>query len=70
MVSTKVRCSMEQSEARNVAIRQAEIAEIELLFIDLQALQPVQLVKMGEFEPLRSHRFQWRSSPQKVNLIR
>jgi hypothetical protein len=42
---------------RNAAITQAEIAEIELLFIDLRALQPVQPEEMGEFESLWSHVF-------------
>jgi hypothetical protein len=35
MASTKVRCSEEQSEARNAAMKQAEIMEIKLLFVDI-----------------------------------
>jgi hypothetical protein len=35
----------------------AEIGEIELLFVDLQALQPVYPEEMGENEALRSHMF-------------
>ncbi len=61
MTSTKVRCSGEQSEPRNGAIKQAEIVEIEPLFADLRALQPVQPEEMGEFEPLRSHSFLWKN---------
>jgi hypothetical protein len=56
-MATKVRRSEEHSAESNVAIKQAEIMEIELLFINLQALQPEQPEEMGGFEPLQSHIF-------------
>ncbi len=56
MASTKVRKDGENA-ARKAAINKAEIGEIELLFVDLQALQPVYPEEMGENEPLRSHMF-------------
>jgi hypothetical protein len=57
MASIKVKRTEGQDEARNAEIKQAEIAKIELVFINPQALQPVQPKEMGEFEPLKSHMF-------------
>jgi hypothetical protein len=40
-----------------VTIKQAEVTEFELLFVDLQALQPVQPDEMKDIKPLSSHLF-------------
>ncbi len=57
MASTKVLRMEGQDERRNAAIKQAEVAEVELLFVDLQALQPIQPKEMGDVKPLKSHMF-------------
>jgi hypothetical protein len=54
MASTKVKKTEEENEARNAAINKAEIGEIEMLFVDLQPVQPKGL---GKNEPLWSHMF-------------
>jgi hypothetical protein len=57
MASTKVQRTEGQDDKRNTAIKQAEVAEVELLFVDLQALQPIQPEEMGDAKPLKSHMF-------------
>ncbi len=57
MASTKVRRTEGQNVQRNTATKKAEIVEVELLFIDLQALQPIQPEEMGDVTPLKSHMF-------------
>jgi hypothetical protein len=64
MASTKVRRTEGEDSQRNMAIKQAEVTEVNLLFVDLQALQPVQPEEMGNVEPLNCHLF----SVEKVTM--
>jgi hypothetical protein len=59
MASTKARRTEGEGQdvQKNAAIQQADVMEIELFHVDLQALQPLNSEEMGEVEPLRSQMF-------------
>jgi hypothetical protein len=56
-MATRIAKSELNSEKRNKAIEKAETEEIEQVFVDLQAMQPVYENELEGFEPLNCHLF-------------
>jgi len=56
-MATQIAKSKLNSEERNRAIEKAEMEEIEQVFIDLQAVQPVYEDELEGFDPLNCHLF-------------
>jgi hypothetical protein len=56
-MATRIAKSKLNSEERNRAIEKAETEEIEQVFIDLQAVQPVYEDELEGFDPLNCHLF-------------
>jgi hypothetical protein len=56
-MATRIAKSMLNSEERNKAIEKMETDEIEQVFVDLQAVQPVYEDELEGFDPLNCHLF-------------